>query len=40
MNIIDVKGLGLGARKLLKIFSTTTYIDQNFYPETLGTLYM
>jgi len=40
VNIIDVAGLGFSARKMLKIFGATTYIDQNYYPETLATLYL
>ena len=35
VNIIDIKDVGLAARKMLKIFSTTSHIDQNFYPETV-----
>jgi hypothetical protein len=34
--MIDIKGLSLSARKLMNIFSTTTYIDQHFSPEMLG----
>jgi hypothetical protein len=31
--IVDIANLGLSARKLVKIFSLTSYIDQNFLPE-------
>jgi hypothetical protein len=40
VNIIDIAKVGLGARKMLKIFATTSYIDQNFYPEELGCMYL
>lgn len=38
--IIDIAGIGLSARKLMKIFGTTAYIDQNFMPEYLGCMYI
>lgn len=38
VSIIDIAGVSLAGRKMLKIFSTTSFIDQNFYPETLGQL--
>jgi hypothetical protein len=37
-NIIDIAGVGLAARKMLKIFATTSYIDQHFYPEVESTV--
>lgn len=38
--IIDAHNVGIAARKLMKIFSTTTYIDQNFSPEFMGAMYI
>ena len=40
VNIMDIKGVGLGHRKLMKFMKTTAYIDQNYYPEILGALYL
>jgi hypothetical protein len=34
--ILDIKGLGLSARKMMKIFQITSYIDQHFSPECMG----
>jgi len=40
VNIMDVKGVGLGHRKLLKFMRHTTFMDQYYYPEMLGNLYI
>lgn len=40
VNILDMKGLGMSHRKMLGIFQGVAQIDQDYYPETLGTMYM
>ncbi|PRP77701.1 hypothetical protein PROFUN_00562 [Planoprotostelium fungivorum] len=38
--VVDTKGMNLGHRSMLYMFRITTFIDQNYYPETLGAFYM
>lgn len=38
--IIDLQGLGFGHRHTIKFMKGTSHIDKNFYPETLGQLFM
>jgi hypothetical protein len=38
--IIDLAGLGFGHRHTIKFMKGTSHLDKNFYPETLGQLFM
>eukprot|EP00808_Paulinella_micropora_P007802 g73131.t1 len=38
--LMDCKGLGASSRALLKFIRASIKIDQSFYPETLGIMYM
>ena len=40
VNIIDTTGVTLSHARTIKFFRYTTYIDQNYYPESLGAFYM
>jgi hypothetical protein len=40
VHVLDISHIGLGATRLRDIFATTTFIDQNCYPESLATLYI